>query len=169
MLISNEGSARASDVQVYADKLDVKSAAGAFQLEPRFLPMNLLWANVGSPYVSLPPGAKRHCDLAHIIDPAHRASFPAEDLPTVALARTVLSFDVEAKANNMGYLVGPGVYRLTVLLSAAEIKPQRYVIELNHTGSWSSNETTMLSTGVGVTLVKEQASIRQSPESAGAG
>jgi hypothetical protein len=100
------------------------------------------------------PGAKRHCDLAHIIDPAHRSHFPGEDLPTAAAGLTLLSFDVEAKANNLGYLILPGVYRLTVLLSSAEIRPRRHVIEINHTGQWHANETTMLSQGIGISLIE---------------
>jgi hypothetical protein len=143
----------ARDAQIYADRLEERDAAGGFQLVSRFLPMNLMWANLGRPFTDIPPGAKRHCDLGHILDPGQRNNFPGENDPSASSTQTLFSFDVEAKANNLGYLVPPGVYRLTVLVNSTETKPSRHVIEINHTGQWHANETTMLTRGIGVTLV----------------
>jgi len=153
LLVENSGAVRATDVQLYADRLERRRADGTFGLVARFLPMNLMWSNLGSPYAAIQPGAKRHCDLAHIIDPARRGVFPGEDDPAIGADLTILSFDLEVKANTLGHLAEPGIYRLALLLSSAERRPRSYVIEINHTGQWFSDERTMLSQGIGISLV----------------
>ena len=156
LLVSNKGRSRATDVQVYADRLEKRNAAGTYELVTRFLPMNLKWTNgQGRIYLSLPAGAKRHIDLAHILDPGERHLVDTEDNPAlnVPTNRTLLSFDVEMQAFNLGYLAEPGHYRPTLDVISEETRQRRHVIEIDHTRAWLSDEARMFAQGVGVRLL----------------
>jgi hypothetical protein len=156
LLVTNDGRSRATDVQVYAERLEKQGPDGTFELVTRFLPMNLKWTNVGTIYMPLPAGARKHIDLAHVLEPTRRNAFGGEDDPSLNVpgGKTVLSFDVEMKAFTMGHLAQPGVYRLTLDLTSSETRRQRHTIEINHTGEWFDDESAMLSQGVTVKLLK---------------
>lgn len=154
--VENNGNLRATQVQVFAAKLERRQADGSYRQVASFLPMNLCWAHGqtrdSGPEIfadGISPAMGKHCDLGHIVEPRRRQDL-GHDLPGVAQNQTILALDLEVQPNTLGHLVQPGVYRLTVLIAAANAKPVTKVIELNHTGQWYADEQTMFSDGFGM-------------------
>jgi hypothetical protein len=90
--------------------------------------MNLVWANhPGLMYFPIigPRGSQRPCDVGHIIDPADRLDFPEENNTQLGLRpdQVSLAFDVIARPNHQGHIVGPGLYRLDIEVAARERPP----------------------------------------------
>jgi hypothetical protein len=93
----------------------------------------------------------RHIATVPVIVATRHPSFPRSRAGLSTLDVAVVpadNGDIERPLRLM-----PGVYRLTVLLNAAEVRPRKHVLEVNHTGQWHANETTLLSQGIGVKLV----------------
>ena len=155
--IENTGNAPARNVEVYAKELRLHRADGTWERVREFPPMNLLWAN--------PPGTVywpvivsemgKHCDLAHIVDPALRAQ-RGEENPALGLPpdRTSLAFDLMAAPNHKGHIVGPGRYQLDIVVAAENSRPLTETVEINLEGPWYADETRMLRDGVGVRIVR---------------
>jgi hypothetical protein len=108
--------------------------------------MNFVWANTHYTYLPLlTPDTERLCDIAHIIHPEKRNNVPYENPPfPLSLQQTALSFDLITKPFTRGYIHGPGIYSLTIEVSAenAEAIRKNLLIELD--GRWSDSENTML-------------------------
>lgn len=153
--VKNEGNRRAEMVEVFVADLLKKQADGTFKRVESFMPMDLLWSHIRKPFFDIiSPGMEKHCDVGHIIDPAKNAEFgykkdPGEDIQD----KTWLSLDLEVKPNTMSHLLEPGIYRLTLLIASSNTKPIEKTLEINHTGEWFSDETKMLSEGVGLKIV----------------
>ena len=151
--IANTGNTEAREVEVFASSLGRKRADGNFEEVPRFTPMNLVWAHVGRPDLSiLSPHIPKMCDLAHLFQPEHRRRF-GHDLPGVADNQAILALDLQVEPNNKGHLVEPGIYHLALVVAAANTSPQKYTPEINFAGDWFDDETKMLRDGLGIRLV----------------
>jgi hypothetical protein len=156
--VKNIGNTTAENVEVYASELLRRRADNiTWEHVNEFPPMNLRWSYLHSIYFpSIVPETGKYCDLGHIADPAHRND-PAlrEENPRLKLTdqETSLAFDVIAPPNNKGYIVGPGDYRLKILVAAKNgRRPLETTVSLSLKGKWYADETRMLRDGVGVTI-----------------
>jgi hypothetical protein len=155
--VDNMGHQAAKKVELFLGEILEKTPSG-FARRQTFLPLNLLWANFREPTMfldHLSPHVPKHCDVAHIIDPAARTSIPGEDNPALGLIsqQTALSLDLVVKPNTFSYLLPPGTYRLKLVLGAANAQPVTRWVEIVHSGQWFSNEQQMLSTGLQIRLL----------------
>ena len=97
----------------------------------------------------------KHCDVAHIVDPVQRTNpLVQEENPRLNLSaqRASLAFDLMAAPNTKGHIVGPGEYRLTILIAAENARPKRQTISISVSGTWYVDETRMLRDEVGITI-----------------
>ena len=153
--IQNTGTARAEKVQVFASKLYRKHADGSFREDNTFYPMNLQWAHQQNPLLAevfaegISPKMGKHCDLGKILDPIEGKRHGI-NLPSVEPMNTIFELTVEVPLNNRSNFLAPGIYKLELKLAAANVKPVTKMIEINHTGTWYSNEREMLSQGIGM-------------------
>jgi hypothetical protein len=149
--IINSGNCRAENVEVFASELTKKLADGTFERVNSFLPMNLLWAHIGTPFFNISHGMEKHCDLAHIVDPRKRHLFNGEENPLSNIGlKTFLSLDTIVKPNTMSHLIEPGIYRMKLIVGSSNTNPKERVFEINHTGEWIEDENRMLQDGIAV-------------------
>ena len=154
--IENIGNVTAKNVEVYAQKLLRRRADNSWESVTSFPPMNLKWANLPImhfPYIA--PETGKHCDLGHIVDPAHRDA--ANERPSTRLAltdrQTSMTFDLISAPNHRGHIIGPGDYRLNILVAAEDIRPLKRTVEIGLRGTWHADEATMLRDGIGLTVM----------------
>lgn len=155
--VENSGNQRAEKVEVFAAGLSSRDADDVFRPVHDFMPLNLRWSNVHTTYLdAISPEMWKFCDLGHIINPDKREPFEAENNPELGLPpeKTFLSLDLEVKPNNLLHLIAPGVYRIDLMIGAANSKPIRKTFEINHTGDWFDDETKMLKEGIGISLIE---------------
>jgi len=118
--------------------------------------MNLVWSNIHRIHLPIigPRGSHRHCDVGHIIDPANWPAFPEEDNARLGLTadQASLTFDLIARPNHQGHIVGPGLYRLDIEVSAENARPILSCLEIT-LRRWFSDEGRMLIEGVGIYIV----------------
>jgi hypothetical protein len=151
VIVENVGQTEAREVEVFAASLTRRRADGQFEKVDRFTPMNLLWAHFRQPFLAvLSPKMPKMCDLAHIYHPNFSNTL-GHTLPNVA--GIVLAFDLQVEPNTKGHLVGSGIYRLKVVVGAANAKPKQYELEINFPGQWYDGETQMLTDGFGMRIV----------------
>ena len=157
--VANVGKTRAERVQVFASKLQRRSADNSFKEVEAFLPMNLRWAHgqqaPGGPEIfaeGISPEMGKHCDLGHVVDPKFRKDV-GEDLPGIAADHTILALDLEVQPATLSHLIPPGVYRLELRVAAANSAPVTKAIELTITGKWFEDQTQMFSDGLGLRAV----------------
>lgn len=154
--VKNSGEHRAEWVEVFAAELLKKQADGSFKKMDLFLPMDLLWSHSKKPFiVAISPEIERHCTLGHIISPKMRSQFPSEDNPQLGISdnETIFCFDTEVRPNTLCYLVPPGTYRMVLIISAANTKPVKKTVEINHTGKWYDEESEMFSKGIEIRIL----------------
>jgi len=155
--VQNDGSATARNAEVYAQGLTRQRADGIWEPVAMFPPMNLAWANIGGIYFpSIAPRMGKHCDVAHITDPQHRAHpLIGEDNPALGLApqQVSLAFNLIVKPNHRGHIVGPGTYHLALQIAAENARPIQRTVEINVPGPWYPDGTIMLRDGVGIRLL----------------
>jgi hypothetical protein len=152
--IDNFGNATAKNAEVYAKELRRRRADGEWERVDAFPPTNLTWSNVRLMYFPIiAPKMGKHCDLAHIADPAQRHLL-REDAPKLGLTvqQTSMAFDLTAVPNHRGHIVGPGKYRLSILVAAENARPIERTVAISLRGSWYADEAQMLRDGVGVTV-----------------
>lgn len=152
--VENTGNVTAKNAEVYAKELRRQRADGTWERVGAFPPMNLKWANVGTMYFpSIAPEMGKHCDVAHIVDPARRHLLH-EDPPRLALTdqQASLAFNLMVAPNHRGHIIGPGEYRLDILVAAENVRPIRRTIAISLRGIWYADETRMLRDGLGVTV-----------------
>ncbi len=152
--VKNVGSAPALNAEVYAQELFRQRADGSWESVREFPPMNLTWADVGGMYFPrIAPGMSKHCDVASIYDPVAFASFLGGPIRSgLDPKKTTLSFLTISRPNHMGNVVGPGEYRLTILVAAENARPMQRTLRLSlpANGVWYRDPTEMLRDGVGV-------------------
>lgn len=137
--ITNTGNCEAMEVEVFAKDLK-QHDRGEFKEVTRFAPMNLLWSNVRKPFLPiLSPQIPKHCDLAHVARPDHGKSMH-HVLPGPLGDQCVLALDLEVEPNSGGHLLGPGYYRLTLMLAAANSPPREYFLDIRITGDWYDDD-----------------------------
>jgi len=151
--VENTGHRAAEMVEVYLGEILEQTPSGDFVRQQTFLPLNLLWANFREPTMfldHLSPHVPKHCDVAHIIDPAARTSIPGEDNPGLGLTsqQTALSLDLVVKPNTFSYLLPPGTYRLKLVLGAANARPVAKYVKIALTGQWFDDQEQMLRDGL---------------------
>jgi hypothetical protein len=164
--VKNTGNTTAKTVEVYAEELLRRRADDTWESVKAFPPMNLPWSYIHSIYFgNIVPETGKHCDLGHIVDPARRAgSLPHEENPRLGLSdrETSLSFDVVAPPNHKGHIVGPGEYRLRILIAAENVRrPAHETVSISLKGGWFADETQMSRDGVGVTIEPKRWSRRR--------
>jgi hypothetical protein len=153
--VKNVGTATAKNAEVYASKLRRQRADGSWEPIDAFPPMNLKWANLGKIYFpGIAPWMRKQCDIGHMIDPAHRHILDEVPfgLASADEEKTSLAFDLMAAPSIRAHIVGPGEYRLDILLAAENARPVERTIAISVRGTWYADETTMLRDGVGVSL-----------------
>lgn len=154
--VENDGNDTARSVEVYAGELQRRRADGTWERVQAFPPMNLRWANLGGAIYSpsIAPGMGKHCDIAHIAEPASRAALgevnPSLNLPAQT---TSMAFDLMVSPNHRGHIVGPGLYRLAIVVAAENSRPVRRTVEINLKGGWYPAEAEMLRDGVGIRVL----------------
>jgi hypothetical protein len=152
--IENVGNATARHAEVYAKELRRQRADGKCERVDAFSPMNLKWSNVVGPFFPrIAPNMGKHCDMAHIAEPALRRAL-GEESPRLALndQQTSLAFDLIAPPNHKGHIIGPGEYRLDILVAAENARPHKETIAISLRGTWDEDERRMLSDGIGVVV-----------------
>ncbi len=154
--VRNSGNNRANLVEVFAKELSKQQVNGSFERLDCFSPMNLVWSYIKRPiYLGISPEMHRHCDLGHIIDPSMRPTIGDEDHPEsdVQADETIFAFELEATPFNKTHLIGPGKYRLTLLITAANArKPKKKIVEIEH-GHWCADEKRMLNENVRIRIL----------------
>jgi hypothetical protein len=149
-LIENAGKTAARNVEVFAEELLRKTISGEYKTVSSFIPMQLIWSNIGTMlYPALHPDAERHCDIFHIVDPSRRTTELAntmenadrEDIPP---DKAILSFDTRAKANTKGHLQPPGDYHLKIVVTSENTKAVEKILKIETTGDWINDEGRML-------------------------
>ena len=156
--VVNNGNDKAESVELFAAELSRQKADGTFDRVNSFLPMNLVWSHYGGVFLSaISPDTYKHCDLGHIVDPKMRDRVPIEKKPwtddEVAHDDAILSLNTAVLPHTKSYLIRPGVYRLVVILAAANAKPFRKTLEINLTGDWYDDEEKMLAEGIGIMVL----------------
>ena len=156
VLISNNGKAPARNVEVFADQLTRQRADGGWERVAAFPAMNLAWSNFAAMYMPLiARDMRKHCDIAHIVDPAERANFGERNNRLgIAAHETSMAFDVVAKPLHQGHIVGPGIYQLRLSVAAENARTAAYTLKINLRGQWFPEEGRMLTDGVGIALVR---------------
>jgi len=154
--IRNIGNATANNVEVYANELLRRRADDTLEKVAEFPPMNLSWSHIHKIYFPvIVPGMGKHCDLAHIVDPALRShSSIREENPKLKLTvvEASLAFDLIVAPNDKGHIIGPGDYHLKISIAAANARPVAETISITLSGKWTTDEATMLRDEVGVTI-----------------
>ena len=121
-----------------------------------FPPMNLTWSFVhprSAHYPVIAPGMGKHCHLGTIMDPTVRSEMRDEN-PTLRLApdQTSLAFGLIVRPNHLGHIVGPGHYRLTIVVAAENAEPKEQCVDIHLSGRWYADEDRMLRDGIGVSI-----------------
>jgi hypothetical protein len=153
--IENVGNTTARNVEVYARELRRQRADHQWERVQAFPPMNVVWANAGTIYFpSIPPRMGKHCDICHVVDPQRRGIVPDEENGALNLTdqQTSMTFDLVARPNHKGHIVGPGAYQLDVLVAADNARPHAQTVGITLEGHWYGAETEMLRRGVGLTV-----------------
>jgi hypothetical protein len=143
-LVINKGTARAEKVEVMLLDVYVPQPNNAQPVFDRQYSMNLGWANSGEAvrqgakltvWEGLNPGMRRFIDLGKIYEPAARIEHLGfgENLPNVN--GPIFSVEVEVPGNHRSYLLPPGDWELTLLLSAANHRTLRYRVTI-HLTAW---------------------------------
>lgn len=157
--VKNIGNSTAKNVEVYANDLQRKRADGTWERVSTFPPMNFKWANIvgiGFYFPNIAPGMGKHCDIGHIVDPSKRHDLN-EYAPKLDLTyqQTSLTFDLISAPNHKGHIIGPGDYRLEVLVAAENARPITRTIAISLKGIWDADETKMLRDGVGISVMAD--------------
>jgi len=110
---------------------------------------------------SIASKTEKHCDIAHIIDPAERQTeqFRKQEENTklgLGSTTTSLTFDLIAGPNHKGHIVGPDIYCLDLIIAATNAKSIERTIEINLRGCWFDRETEMFDKGI---CIREVANI----------
>jgi hypothetical protein len=156
ILVKNNGRAKAESIELLATELLKKHTDGQFHKIESFIPMNLTWTHSfkNKYYPAISKNMFRHCDLGYILNPKGRHVFINEDDEKFDKTKTVFSLELEVKPNSLQHLVGPGIYRLKIIVASSNTKPVEKIIEINHIGNWIDDEQIMFNEGIGIKLIK---------------
>lgn len=134
MRVTNSGASRAIGVQLFAEEVSRKNAAGDFVISPKFLAMPLAWVIEGaSKAEGISPESLQLCNLGLI----HKAGGPVE-----------LTMLVAVQSNNGSFVLPAGHYRVKVRAVAENASSVNEVLEFCLTGTWFSDEASMFKDGL---------------------
>ncbi|HEY6091815.1 MAG TPA: hypothetical protein VIV83_07480 [Gemmatimonadales bacterium] len=152
--VTNTGWAAAHIVEVYATNVERRTSTGEWQRVERFIPQYLNWSLLETIQLPIiPPGASRHCDVGHVVNPKHRRNLdPIENDEQVPEDQTLLSLDVRPRPLRRSHLLPKGEYRITLEIAASNAKPRTAVLFANNPGTWHDDEAIMLRDGVSIAL-----------------
>jgi hypothetical protein len=152
--IGNEGRAAAKRAHVFAAALSKKAAGGLYVAYPLFIPANLLWAQYvktnAEEFRDISPGTARPCDLGFTIVPNRAALFGAA-IESAGEGTATLSIKLSGGA----ITIGPGSYRLHVVVGADNAASIRGYFNIDVTGKWSDSPDEMLTDGVCIEFRRE--------------
>jgi hypothetical protein len=152
ILIANVGKSTATNAEVYAQKLERQRVDETWEAIDSFPPMNLVWSDIGQMYLAkIVPQMSKYCDLASTYQPDALAmrGHTKEGLDP---KKTSLTFRLITSPNHKGHVVGPGEYKLHILVAAENCSPASYVVKLKLSGSWYDEQEIMLRDGVGISI-----------------
>jgi hypothetical protein len=151
--VRNNGNRRAEYVEAYVSVLEKQQADGKFSQIANFLPTNLLWGQTGKPiFNAISPSMEKICNLGYIVDPSAIKFMPIAYNPSLNISdgQATFCFEVEIKSNTKSYIIGPGNYRMKIIIGSANTQPITRTIEINVTGDWYEDEQKMLKEGIGI-------------------
>ncbi len=152
--VENAGNTVAKNVEVYVQELRRERADGVWEIVEAFPPMNLKWSN--TPFLYYPaiaPAMGKHCDCAHIVDPANRTKKAlAEDNPALGVGNDVatMTIDLINTPNHRGNIIAPGKYRLLIKVVATNAKVVDWIVEIVFDGQWVADPVRMMRDHVGI-------------------
>lgn len=94
----------------------------------------------------LPPGASRRCDFGSVTHSDHMPDDEVYRLPGVPLEQALFVLSTEPLYLHLGHLFAAGRYRFALEVSASNSTPRPFWFVLQHDGTWSDDERTMLNT-----------------------
>jgi hypothetical protein len=151
--VTNGGRAQARNVEVYAEAV-TRDTDGRWSPLQTFAPMNLTWADLNAMYFpGISPRMSKYCTLGYIVDPGKRKS-ELEPAGGVGPDETCFAFSLIARPNNKSHIVGPGRYRVRLIVAAENAAPVTREIELHVSGKWFPDEAAMLHDGITVSTVR---------------
>jgi hypothetical protein len=152
--VTNSGRGRANQVEVFAKKLEKKQADGSYRERSEFDPMNLSWSHWETPIIDgISREMPKYCGLAHIYDPAKRQRFPTHLRKNAPCGQALLEFCLQRLPNTGTHVVESGLYRLHILVAAANARPKPFVVEINFSGQYFADESKMMSEGFGIMVL----------------
>lgn len=156
LFIENIGNATAKNVEVFAKSLRRVRGDGTLEPLSRFPPMNFVWANLDSIYFPhIAPGMGKHCNVAHISDPAHQMDLGEKSTSMTvgpSTHQTRLVFELMVKPSNRSHIFGPGKYSLEIMVAADNARPITRIVIIVLRGQWAPSEEQMLGDEVGISV-----------------
>ena len=147
MRIGNFGRSLAREVQVFAESVTTFDQAEGWRPVRMFPSMNLPWSDLPEDsdvklrmfFPGLGPTMSKHCDLGRIASPLHRYLIE-DDRDDLDLKMNAFAFETLVKPNHKGHIVGPGRYRIRLLLAAENARPVVRTIELVVSPEWKPDD-----------------------------
>jgi hypothetical protein len=137
----------ATNVRVFAAKLQQKDADGVFRDISNFLPRHLVWTQSHEPVVGgIAPDMGQHCDLGEVYHP----DINPHEREAVGLSPSETCFEI---STGPAFRFGPGIYRLHLRAAAENSKRIDRVIGMVLSGEWCDNEEEMLTKGIELKMV----------------
>jgi len=154
--VKNEGKQTARGVEVFVKEVKRRQTDNTRCVIPDFPPMSLLWSHVRAVAQDLHPGIEKFCDLGYVINPdairQSRTPFVLEAKKAQRVTKPshpcVFTFDLQAKPNHQGHIVGFGEYRIVLAVGAANLSAQEWSLRMSFDGKWYENESRMFSEGL---------------------
>ena len=142
--VRNQGRAEAEGVEVQMFALRKRGAAGTFEPDPIFLPLDLQWSFGETQRPRLLPDLERYCDLVHIdrlpsSTQVSRLIFHNAGYPTAPNALKEAEWPTQKP---------PGEYELDIAVAATNARTIRRTISINFTGEWYDDEKEMFAQGL---------------------
>ena len=158
--VKNSGRTTAERVEVVVSQLLVRRDDDSLELVDYYLPKNLIWSDDQDIYTHITPEMEKLCRLGTIVSPHERSERwsvalevdPRKDVPA---DKTVfdLGFEPNPKLWTTYHGLCPGSYQLVLLIAAIDCPPVKRTLQLDLSGSWSSDESEMFTEGIDIQLV----------------
>ncbi|SRR6266403_1883059 len=146
--VTNFGNAEARDVEVYATSLEIKNGRGKFEPVSGFAGTNLVWSLSQQHTLGLlNPRMPKFFNLARVFckDEVPKPLISHIGPPTMDYLGDRTIFDFAPQVGSWGQIFAPGIYRLTIMLGAANVKPIKKILQIKVTGNWPGVEPQMVS------------------------
>lgn len=156
LFVKNEGKSNAKDLEVLIEAVEIKTG-DKWQTYPEFLPSNLVWTHINSPYLSnLLPGTMKNVDLGYILDPKKRISNTLEYNNLFPNGPTDIMFNVNisVKPYNQYNIIGPGEYKFSLIVGASNCDPIREKFNITFSNEWQEDINQMLDKTIMISKIK---------------